>query len=212
MKKNSKEMLLSTILCLLPIVFGIVVYNKLPQEIPTKWYADGTTGQYMSKAVTVFALPMGMAVVNMLVHFCMNTDPKRKNIEGVLRTIGKWFSPVLSILLVPCSLLWGLGYEIPIERIVPILIGLLFLIIGNYLPRCRRNYTQGIKTPWTLNSDENWRKTHHLAGYLWIFGGLLMMLLAFAPEIMVKVGVVLLLVLTAGIPFVYSYTLYRKGI
>ena len=105
-----------------------------------------------------------------------------------------------------------MGYEIPIERIVPILIGLLFLIIGNYLPRCRRNYTQGIKTPWTLNSDENWRKTHHLAGYLWIFGGLLMMLLAFAPEIMVKVGVVLLLVLTAGIPFVYSYTLYRKGI
>ena len=90
MKKINKEVIISTVLCLLPMVFGILVYGKLPDEIPTKWYSDGTVGQYMPKAFTVFGMPIFFAAINGLVHFSMNTDPKKQNIGSMVKMIGKW--------------------------------------------------------------------------------------------------------------------------
>lgn len=80
------------------------------------------------------------------------------------------------------------------------------------MPKCRRNYTSGIKLPWTLNSDENWRKTHHLAGFLWIFAGAFMIVTAFVNALVMKYFILAALLVILFIPAVYSYLLYRKGI
>lgn len=212
MKKTSKEFIISTIICVLPLIFGLLVYKKLPQEIPTKWYSDGTVGQYMPKEFTVFGMPLFFILMNALVHFAMNTDPKRQNIGSMMRTLGKWIIPVLSVVTVPMVLLWGMGYQIPISRILPILLGILFVVIGNYFPKTRRSYTTGIKTPWTLNSDENWRRTHHVAAFLWIAAGIAMIAMAFLPQNIVQLVIVGMIIVLIVVPYAYSYTLYRKGI
>ena len=212
MKKTSKEFIISTIICVLPLIFGLLVYKKLPQEIPTKWYSDGTVGQYMPKEFTIFGMPLFFILMNALVHFAMNTDPKRQNIGNMMRTLGKWIIPVLSVVTVPMALLWGMGYQIPISRILPILLGILFVVIGNYFPKTRRSYTTGIKTPWTLNSDENWRRTHHVAAFLWIAAGIAMIAMAFLPQNIVQLVIVGMIIVLIVVPYAYSYTLYRKGI
>lgn len=212
MKKTSKEFIISTIICVLPLILGLLVYKKLPQEIPTKWYSDGTVGQYMPKEFTVFGMPLFFILMNAVVHFAMNTDPKRQNIGSMMRTLGKWIIPVLSVVTVPMALLWGMGYQIPISRILPILLGILFVVIGNYFPKTRRSYTTGIKTPWTLNSDENWRRTHHVAAFLWIAAGIAMIAMAFLPQNIVQLVIVGMIIVLIVVPYAYSYTLYRKGI
>lgn len=212
MKKTSKEFIISTVICVLPLIFGLLIYQKLPQEIPTKWYSDGTVGQYMPKEFTVFGMPMFFILMNALVHFAMNTDPKRQNIGSMMKTLGKWSVPVLAVITVPMALLWGMGYQIPISRILPILLGVLFVVIGNYFPKTRRSYTTGIKTPWTLNSDENWRRTHHVAAFLWIAAGIAMIAMAFLPQKMVQPMIVGTIVVLIVVPYAYSYALYRKGI
>ena len=94
----------------------------------------------------------------------------------------------------------------------PIVIGIAFVAAGNYFPKSRRNYTVGIKIPWTLNSDENWKKTHHLAAYMWMISGVLIILMAILPGGFLYVGLPAAILLMAFVPIVYSYLLYRKGI
>lgn len=90
-----------------------------------------------------------------------------------------------------------------------ILVGVVFIIIGNYLPKCRQSYTVGIKLPWTLDSEENWNRTHRMAGGLWMAGGAVLMLLSLLGQISVFIFLPVVLVMTL-VPTVYSYLLYRK--
>ena len=211
-KNNTTAFVVTTILCLLPIVLGAYFYQELPGKIPMKWYADGTTGQYMPKEMTIFGMPAAMAALNALVHFGLNTDPKTGNIAKKSKAIGKWICPLMSLILVSSSIFWALGSKVPVDTIVFLLIGIVFIAAGNYMPKTRRNYTSGIKIPWTLNSDENWRRTHHLAAFLWILGGVFMIVTGFIhTEALVYVALVFLLFM-AAIPVLYSYLLFRKGI
>ena len=91
------------------------------------------------------------------------------------------------------------------------LFGVLFIILGNYLPKTKHSYSMGIKLPWTLNSEENWNRTHRLSGFLWVIGGALFLMLTFFGwwNLYVLLGIILAMTL---IPTVYSYLLYRKGI
>ena len=92
---------------------------------------------------------------------------------------------------------------------MPILMGLIFAIIGNYMPKCKQNYTIGIKIPWTLSSEENWNRTHRFAGRLWVVCGLVIILTAFLGGFELFLGIALVMALA---PVLYSYALYRKGI
>ena len=117
----------------------------------------------------------------------------------------------MTVVLVPFTLFNALGYKIPLLNVMPIFVGVIILAFGNYLPKCKQNYTVGIKLPWTLNSEVNWNKTHHLAGYVWMLGGVCMIIgscirLQSLPLIL---SITLLITI---VPFLYSYHLYRKGV
>ena len=120
-----------------------------------------------------------------------------------------WFCPAVSLLGGALTLGTGLGYEMHVGTVAPVFVGLLFLILGNYLPKIRRNRTMGIKLPWTLASEENWTRTHRAAGFTWVAAGLLMVVSAFwqlhGPTV-----TVVLLALAVGIPVLYSYLYYRR--
>lgn len=86
-------------------------------------------------------------------------------------------------------------------------IGFAILVMGNYLPRCRYNFTMGIRTPWTLNDEKNWNKTHRIAGFFWTAGGILMVVLGYFRMAVLYFAVLAVIVL---VPVGYSYVLYRR--
>jgi uncharacterized membrane protein len=161
------------------------------------------------KLFAVIGMPLILLALQWLGAFAMLADPKHKNHSGKLLQIGFWIIPLVSVVMGTVIYSAALGYGMRAEVILPVLLGLLLTVIGNYMPKCRQNYTIGIKLPWTLHSEENWNRTHRLAGWLWVGGGLVMMVTAFFANVLLSLIPVLIMTL---IPTVYSYILYRKGI
>ncbi len=210
MKNDKRTLILTTLICLLPMAVGAMVYDKLPEMMATHWGFDGQPDGWSSRAFTVFGLPAIIAGLNVLLYFGLNADPKRANMNGTLRTISLWTPAVVAVLAGGLTLAAGLGFDFRIERIMPVFVGLLFIIIGNYLPKTKQSYTLGIRIPWTLHSEENWNRTHRLAGFLWVLGGIAFIVFSFIGWSL-PVFFALILIMTL-IPIVYSFVLYKKGI
>lgn len=211
MKVNKKLLVLTTLVCLLPIVAGVILYPQLPEQIATHWGFDNEPNGWSSKALAVFGLPGMMAALNLILPLALAADPKNQNMSPVLLKICLWIMPVVSVLCSAMTLMYALGYEANISQFVPALIGVLFIVIGNYLPKTKQSYTMGIKLPWTLNSEENWNRTHRLGGFLWVLGGVAFVVISIFKwwNLCVFLGIIFVMVI---VPTAYSYLLYRKGI
>lgn len=213
MKPNNITALTTSIVCLLPIIFGFLLWDQLPDQLIIHWNSAGEPDGYAPKVLGIFGLPLLMCGLNLFLQFRMRTDPKIENASKTLVFLAKWIIPVLTLILMPVTLFASMGAEIPVLVIVPLLLGVILIAIGNYLPKSKQSYMVGIRLPWTLNSEENWNRTHHLAGYLWIGAGVLLLLLcAFLPAVWFLPVLGIILILVAGIPFAYSYSLHRKGV
>lgn len=209
MNKLNRTLIVTTALCLLPILGALLLWNRMPDQIPTHWNFAGEIDGYSSKPWALLGLPAFMAAMNLFLHFMLDKDPKAANMSPALRAISLWILPVLTNVLMLITYLVVLGVALRVESIVPVLTGVLFIAIGNYLPKCRQNYTMGIKTPWTLNTAENWARTHRLGGYCFTIGGLMLVLCALPGLWWLMIPAILL---SAVVPMVYSYLLYRRGI
>ena len=208
-KKNLKILIITSIIILLPIVAGLILWNQLPEQIPVHWNANGEVDGWSSKAFAVFGLPLLMLVFQWLCTLGTGADPKKANHPEKVVQLVLWIIPVITIFLFTVTYMVALGQEVRMEVIMPVLVGLLLTVVGNYMPKCKQNYTIGIKIPWTLNSEENWNKTHRFAGWIWTFGGLAIMLTGFVGGVWFFLPVVLVMVFA---PMIYSYILHRKGI
>ena len=209
MKAEKRTMILTTLVCLLPLIAGALVYNKLPESVPVHFDFNGEPNGWAGRAVAAFGMPSLMLAINLFLPFALNADPKRQNMSEALKNVVIWTIPVLSVICSGATLAKGLGYDVKIEVILPVFMGLLFVIIGNYLPKTKQSYTMGIKLPWTLNSEENWNRTHRLAGFLWVVGGLIFIAMSFIGWTL-PVFLIVLAVMTL-VPIGYSYMLYKKG-
>ena len=205
---KNKSTIISTIICLLPIVLSVMLYPKLPTQIAVHFNNAGVADGYLPKAIAAFGMPVLFAAINLYVHFRINLDPKNENISISLKSFSRWMIPITSISVIPVTLMMATGKEIPITLIVQALAGTMVAICGNYLPKCKRNYTIGIKLPWTLNNDENWNKTHRFAGFVWVIGGFVILLNAFfSISWFIMISMIALIII---LPFVYSYLFYQK--
>ena len=204
MKAEKKTAILTSAICLLPILAGLALYSRLPEQIPTHFDFSGAPDGWSSRPVAVFALPVLMAALNFFLHLCLEKDPRRANMSTALTAICQWLMPVLSVLVYGLTLGTALGYPVRVETVVP-------LLIGNYLPKTKQSATMGIRLPWTLASEENWNRTHRLTGFLWVASGILFILLTL---LRVWNSWLLSAILAAMIliPMLYSYALHRKGI
>lgn len=211
MKHEKKRLILTTVICLLPIMAGLVLYSRLPERVPTHFDFSGTPDGWSSRPFAVFGLPCLLAALNVFLYACLNRDPKRANMSGALKTVSQWSLPVLSVLCYGLTLTAALGYPSRIEIVVPLLTGILLLVIGNYLPKTKQSYTMGIRLPWTLQSEENWTRTHRLSGFLWVAAGAAFILLSLLRLWNIWLLGALLLALIF-VPIGYSYFLHKKGI
>lgn len=211
MKVSKKMLVLTTLVCLLPVVAGLILYPQLPEQMATHWGFGNEPNGYSSKAFAVFGLPGLMAVLNLILPLALKADPKNANMSPVLFNVCLWIMPVVSVLCSAMTLGYALGYNVNIAKVIPMFIGVVFIVIGNYLPKTKQSYTMGIKLPWTLNSEENWNRTHRLGGFLWVLGGVAFIVLSIFKWWNIYVFFLILAVMVL-VPSVYSYLLYRRGI
>ena len=205
-KKNLKLIIITTVISLLPMAIGLILWDKLPDTIATHFGLNGEADGWSSKATAVFVIPGFITALHLVCAFATSLDPKNKNINGKPFTMVLWITPALSVLVCTLTYLNALGYSISMNVIMPIFMSILFIIIGNYLPKCKPNYTIGIKVMWALNDEENWNKTHRFAGKLWVICGIVTGVVSlFIPWFFfVTIGVMIFA------PIVYSYLLYRE--
>lgn len=213
MNKEKKGIVLVTsLLCLLPVIFSVAVYHLLPERVAIHWNSVGVADNEVHKAIAAFGLPMIFLAMNLYSKMRLFNDPKKGGQAHAIVTLSTWLVPVGSIILVPVTLAMAMGAKIPIVMLGSVLAGVLLIVVGNYLPKNRQNYTIGIKLPWTLSDENNWNKVQRMAGYLWIVGGMLLIAGNFlmrqpVAHVSVTVVAVVLLVL---LPAIYSYSLYAR--
>lgn len=196
-------------LTLVPFVISLLFYSRLPEQVPTHWGSDNVVNGYSSRNMAAFGIPAFMLLMAVIVNITYRIDPKRENISRSreLKQVTRWFIVLLAVLVQAIIILSAVGFSINVGSVVSFPIALLFVVMGNYLPKCKQNYTMGIKLPWTLADEENWNRTHRVAGYVWTAGGIIMMIMGLLHLAALYFAVILIMVL---IPSVYSYIIYRK--
>jgi uncharacterized membrane protein len=209
-KKNVIKTIISSVIILLPIIFGVIFWDSLPDTITTHFGADGTPDGASSKAFAVFALPL---IILALHWICVLTTflTNRKNgqsdkVYGLLFFI----MPMISIFVSALIYATAFNFDLHLGSVLSILSGLMFAVMGNYMPKITRNRTMGIKIKWTLASEANWAATHRVAGRVWFFGGFVVMLGAFLPTNAMMIASLPAILLLVLIPTVYSYVFYKK--
>lgn len=206
-KRNKGTLVLTTIIMLLPMVIGLIVWNKLPEQVPMHWNAVGEVDGWGSKGMLVFILPLSLIGIQWVCALVTSLDPQSRYIKGKIVQLVLWICPFISLLVHTLIYTKILGYDLAVEIIMPLVLGLMFMVIGNLLPKCKQNYTIGIKVPWALQDEENWNKTHRFAGKLWVIGGAVMVVTSVFGNFIIFFGMVLVMCI---VPTVYSYLYYRK--
>lgn len=207
-KKNLPKLIITSLVTLIPIVIGLILWDKFPDQMPMHWNAQGEVDEYATKTQAVFLMPLVLLAFHWICVFGTSLDPKKQNINDKIFTLVLWIIPVISLICNSMVFATALGHKVSVDIIMPLFMGALFVVIGNYLPKCKQSYTVGIKIPWTLNDEENWNKTHRMAGFLWVIGGVVIMATAFLGIFWLLFVVLVPMVI---IPFVYSYSLYKKN-
>ena len=212
LKENKKTLIIASIVTLIPVLIGICFWSRLPDTIATHFGTDNQADGFSSKPVAVFGLPLLCLAVLWAGAVVTANDPRKQNISPKMFTLGLWIAPIVSLIAAAVMYPVNLGYAVDISYVGGLAIGLLLIIVGNYAPKARQNYTIGIKLPWTLANEENWNRTHRFAGYLWIVCGILLVVLSLfrvqQPSLMIA-----LIAVTVLLPFGYSFWLHAaKGL
>lgn len=206
--KQSKSSILLTVVSLL---LSLTVFSSLPEQIPAHWNVHGTVDRFAPK-LTVFIFPGIIFLITILFQFMRRTDPNSDNYDKFQREYHR-YTFVIGLVFFAVQIMTiaaAFRMDFNVNLIFCLGIGSLFIFIGNLLPKTKHNYFIGIRTPWTLADEQNWFRTHRIAGKIWVLGGLIVALTAIAPEsFQVPVFLTVLAVMVVT-PFVYSYTEFRK--
>ncbi len=211
MNKFLKEMIL-WILISIPFIYLVLIFKQLPAQIPTHFDLGGNPNDWSNKDSLVYmiaGLQIGTYLLMLLIPYF---DPKKK----IDQMGGKYYSLRLIMTIFMSALSFYLlyvGYKGNINpNLLIALMGAFFVMIGNYLQTVKPNYFVGIRSPWTLENEEIWKKTHRLGGKLMLVGGLLVIFIAFIVKnntvLAISFGVII--GITSIIPYIYSYLEFKK--
>ncbi len=212
LKANKKTLILTSVITLLPILVGLYFWKQLPDRMATHFGTNNVADGFTGKAFAVFGMPLILLAVQWFAAVVTSNDPKKQNISPKLFTLVLWIIPAVSLFTAFLTYSYSLGYRMDIGLVCMLLLSVLLIVIGNYMPKARQSYTVGIRLPWTLANEENWNRTHRLAGWLWIAAGFALLVLTlfrvFSLVALIAVSVVIIL-----IPTLYSFWLHvAKGL
>ena len=207
MKKYRGTIILTSLITLLPILAGMLLWDQLPDQIATHFGMDGTPNRWSDKRFAVFGMPLCLLGMHFFCCFFMIMDPKKQNMSDKLRNLILWIIPIISVVVIVYCYGYALGYEWNTTLCVNLFMGMLFLVIGNYLPKCKQNYSMGIRLPWTSHDEENWNHTHRIAGFIWVICGIVLLANIFMGFEWMVFILLAVMVLT---PAIYSFLYYKK--
>lgn len=208
--KHKKTLIATSVVTLLPILWGLLLWHRLPQEIATNWSFTGTANATSSRGFVVFGIPLILFFFQWFSVLCTALDPQNRNRNEKPLKLILWVIPVLSNLILGLMYAISLGKQISPVSVIQVFLGILFVAIGNYLPKCRQNSTLGLRIYWTLKSEGNWNATHRFAGKVWVLGGIVMIFLPLLPGTLTSWGMLADFVLLTALPLGYSYRHYRR--
>lgn len=191
---------------------SIILFSKLPEQMPVHWNAAGEIDRYGSRFEGAFLIPLLNAGILLLLIWLPVLDPRRKSyekFEGFYKII-QWTIVIFLSGVHALILFSSLGYHVSIGLFVKLGIGILFMILGNYLGKVRSNWFVGIKNPWTLENEEVWVRTHRMAGPLMFGAGLITLAMAFVDHSLSLWIVVGATTAAALVPNVYSYIIFNQ--
>lgn len=212
MKFNWREELWHWLFLAGMFLAAAIVWNQVPDRMPTHWNASGEVDGYGNRFVGLLLLPLTTLGLYVLLLVVPYLDPGKTNYEGfrsVYRLIRLTFM-VYMTLIYAATLRSALGYPVDMARVISFLMGGMLVILGNSLGKIRPNWFVGVRTPWTLSSKLSWSKSHRLAGWLFVGAGLAT---CFSGVFWPKAGVFVLLgtLLPSSLAVViYSYFVWRS--
>ena len=200
-------------LIVLMVAFAVAVYGRLPERVPTHFNLAGEPDDWMARFPGAFLLPAITAGIYLLLFALRRIDPRRRHYERFEET---WWVilNVLALVMAAMHVLAlgvALGWPIDMGKAITVTIGLLFVGLGNYLPRLRSNWWIGIRTPWTLDSETVWRETHRVGGWTFVAAGLALVVAGLVIPAGTREWVSgAALAIGVLVPLVYSYVAYRR--
>ena len=212
MKLSLKTEIIPIMILAAVIISSFYFFALFPEKVAVHWNAAGQPDNWSPRAVAAFVLPVVLIVVYALFLFLPNIDPKKKKYKEFAKIYHIFKGLIMFFLgaLYMINSLKNIGYNISIEIVVPILIGVMFVVMGKYMSEIKTNWFLGIRTPWTLSSDKVWERTHHVGGKIFMISGVLMALAGFLPvAYRLPVFFTVLIIMLLSTVF-YSYFAYRK--
>ena len=207
-------LVITAIAFLIAAGFSAWAWGQIPSDtqVPIHWGLNGQPNGWAPKWVALAIMPITILVIGGIFAGIPYVDPRRPNLVRS-STAYLWIaSAAIAVITVAhiASTAVVLGAKLDIGRIVSLIVGAMFAVIGNFLGKTRSNWFVGIRTPWTLSSERSWTRTHRLAGYLFVAAGILVILLSFtAPADVLMWGLLGSVGLAALIPVIYSYFAWR---
>jgi len=206
-----KAVSIAFIIVLIQFIVAVYLYPSMPEVIAIHWNVHGEADGYGSKLVGLFLIPVIELVLIPLFLVLPRIDPKTS--PDSLMGAYEWFIMIFTLYMAyvfSLSVAWNLGYRFDLLRLLVPMLGMMFIGIGEILGKVEMNWFMGIRTPWTLSSQQVWDETHRLGGKLFkisgalaflgvFFSGWIALLLAIAPVLLSGVYVT-----------IYSYISYKK--
>jgi uncharacterized membrane protein len=203
---------LGLVFAIAALVFSAAVYSKLPDQVATHFNLRGEPDDWTNRTFAAFGMPVFAALMVVLFNIFPKISPRRANLDRFEDTYWVIANMVIAFMGALHVVILGraLGWPVDITSAALLGVGLLFMVIGNVLPRTRSNWWMGIRTPWTMENENVWRATHRLAGKTFMIGGAITVVAALLPP-SVRPWIAIGALGVAGfIPVVYSYLIWRR--
>ncbi|MGQ3480725.1 SdpI family protein [Paenibacillus sp. TY11] len=202
---------LTTLIALSPAIGALLLYDRLPNVLASHFSFDNTADRYMSKNSSILMLVL-LGLVPLVVRLARYMDPNRANFEKFAKAYEVTRIGTSLILAIAGwgMLLYNLNIRLQMNTIICGGIGLMLLVLGNYMTQVQPNYTFGIRTPWTLSNPEVWRKTHRFGGPMMMLGGASGLVAAWVGGVAGTVIFLTGLGISVVTPILYSFLLHRK--
>jgi len=171
-KKNRNTLIISVIICLLPIILGIALYNKLPEQMPIHFTINDVVDNYAPKNFALFGIPVIMSTVQAI--FTMKVNKLKNNEKPKILKIMEWFIPIMTVLLYIIMVEVPLGSSVYVGKSVCLILGIFFIIIGNYFPKMSYEVGKNVFHPVPKN-EKTFRNMSKTCGYSFIILGIILL-------------------------------------
>lgn len=209
--KNKYYIIIQIVLIALMYAFGILMFNNLADVIPVHWNFVGEPDNFINKSIVVYLFPLFLVALNVMFYFLPKIDPNKKKYKdfSFAWNVMKLAITVFFAYIYLVSLYAAYDSTVNVSSLVVGGIGVLFMLIGNYMGKIRQNYFIGIKTPWTLSNEEVWNKTHRLGGWVFLISGILFILGALFNQFLLAITIFVVIFILV-VPILYSYIIFKR--